>query len=310
MRKFVCLAMICTMLLLGGDVLRGATIPPDVKKTVVFIFRPTLTPGRYEPNGTGFFVLVKDESNRERGHGYLVTARHVLQDQTGKMYQSVAVRLNRIDGKADLIELKLGAGGAPIFTHPTDNTVDLAVIPALPDQKIYDMKFLPDDFLTTKESFKSLNLGEGADIFFEGLFTSYIGQERNYPISRFGRVAMIPAERVPWRERNKPVEFLDLYLMESQSYGGNSGAPVFYYLGADRVPGSIIVGPPELKLAGIIKGSFNEGAPDESAQQNAVISVPLQNIGISAVIPSNLLHEILFSDVLVRQRAIPAPPKP
>lgn len=290
------------ILLVGGVLIRGATIPSDIKSTVAFVFRPTLTQGQFEASGTGFFVIVKNESNREVVHGYFVTAKHVLTDQAGHLYDSVALRLNRKDGKADLIEVKLGANRTPVFTHPTDSTVDLAVIPAFPDQKLYDLKFLPEDMLTTKESFRSLNLGEGAEVFFTGLFTSHIGQQRSYPIARFGRVAMIPEERVAWRERNKPTELLELYLIESQSYGGNSGAPVFFYLGADRVPGNLIVGPPEIKLAGIIRGSFNEGSPDASAQQNAVISVPLQNNGISAVTPSNLLHEILFSEELKRQR--------
>jgi hypothetical protein len=90
----------------------------------------------------------------------------------------------------------------------------------------------------------------------------------------------------------------------SQDMCGNSGSPVFFFLGEDRNPGGgFVVGPPLLKLAGIIKGSFNEGTPDASAQQNAVISVPLQNNGISAVIPSNLLHEILFSAELKSLRA-------
>jgi hypothetical protein len=80
--------------------------------------------------------------------------------------------------------------------------------------------------------------------FFAGLFVSYYGEHRNNPIIRFGRVAMLPEDRIPWRtDPSKPVENVRLYLLETQSYGGNSGAPVFFFLGADRNPGGLVLGP-------------------------------------------------------------------
>jgi hypothetical protein len=52
-----------------------------------------------------------------------------------------------------------------------------------------------------------------------------------------------------------------------------------------------------LKLAGVMKGSFNEPRMLGLAQQNnANVSFSLQNLGIAAVVPSYLLHEILFSN--------------
>jgi len=49
---------------------------------------------------------------------------------------------------------------------------------------------------------------------------------------------------------------MDLYLIEAGSYGGNSGSPVFFYLGSDREPGSIVIGSPIFKLVGVIQGTF------------------------------------------------------
>jgi hypothetical protein len=96
---------------------------------------------------------------------------------------------------------------------------------------------------------------------------------------------------------------LQLYLIETQSVGGNSGSPVFFYLGADRAPGVINVGPPILKLAGIMKGSFSEGSPIRFLE-NAPVPVAAQNLGIAAVVPSYLLYDVLFSGELKKQRAI------
>ena len=137
-----------------------------------------------------------------------------------------------------------------VFTHG-DPSVDIAVIPFLPDQKKFDFKVLPEDLITTKDVYKSLKIREGSDIFFTGLFTPYPGAEKNYPVVRFGRVALVTDEKIEWKGKR-----MHLYLIEAGSYGGNSGAPVFFYLGSDREPGSLMVGSPILKLAGVMQGTF------------------------------------------------------
>ena len=205
-----------------------------------------------------------------------------------------------------------------IYTH-TDPTVDLAVVPVSPDEKIIDFMMLDDGLITTKEKFNELKIGEGSDVFFVGLFTSFYGQHKNFPIARFGRVAMISGEKIPWQDRpTEPVQEADLYLLETQSYGGNSGSPVFFYLGRDRIPGQLFLGT-EIRLAGVMRGTFLNGTPIQFRQSpTAVTPFSLQNIGIAAVTPSYLLHEILYSDPLLKLRteitgslqSIKKPPEP
>jgi hypothetical protein len=78
-----------------------------------------------------------------------------------------------------------------------------------------------------------------------------------------------------------------LYLLETQSYGGNSGSPVFFYLGHDRFPGQLVVGPSEIWLAGVMRGTFLNGSPIQFLQSpTATIPFSTQNIGIAAVTPS------------------------
>jgi hypothetical protein len=228
---------------------------------------------------------------------YLVTARHVLKDPAGQYHQSVWIRLNQKGTGSQMIELPLAGNGAlHVYEHPTDPSVDLAVIPFAPNPAIFDFQFLPDEMLTTKESFPELHISEGSDVFFTGLFVQFLGQARNYPVTRFGRVAMVPDERIQWPDAvGGPPEMVDVYLLETQSFGGNSGSPVFFYLGADRIPGSIYAGPPVIKLAGVMKGAFRDASPLAMANQNA-IPLSFQNVGIAAVVPSYHLHEILFSD--------------
>ena len=279
----------------------GEAIPHEITKVVTFIFLSPDGGKSFTPNGTGFFVGVKISTDQFKV--YLVTARHVLKDSSGQYYPTVSIRLNKKDGGSQMITLPLtekgGAfvkGAATVYEHPTDHTVDLAVIPLLPSQSIFDFQFIPDEMLTTKDTFQELNISEGSDVFFSGLFAQFIGQTRNYPITRFGKVAMMPTEKISWQDSERaPLEMVDLYLLETQSFGGNSGSPVFFYLGSDRIPGSIIVGAPIIKLAGVMKGTFRDASPLVMANQN-VIPLSLQNVGIAAVVPSYHLHEILFSD--------------
>jgi hypothetical protein len=267
-------------------------IPTEVKSIVSFIYLLN-TKGEFVANGTGFFVGVRISPTDSNSFVYLVTAKHVLKPDVNKKnyYQTVFVRLNRTVGEAEYLRFNLFSEGKNknIFVHP-DSTVDIAVIPAAPSPSRYDYKIITDDFITTKDDYKKLNIREGSNVFFTGLFTPFIGEHKNYPIVRFGKVALVTEEKILWDSIKT-----DLYLIESSSYGGNSGSPVFFYLGAEREAGSIYVGTPVLKLAGVIKGSFNDIKPIQ-AVETKVIPISISNMGISAVVPAYKLHEILYSE--------------
>jgi hypothetical protein len=57
-----------------------------------------------------------------------------------------------------------------------------------------------------------------------------------------------------------------------------------------------------LKLAGIMKGTFNQGAPIVVTTNAPQLLAP-QNMGIAAVVPAHLLHEALFQEKLSKARA-------
>jgi hypothetical protein len=88
------------------------------------------------------------------------------------------------------IPLRITGSSQNVFIHP-DTTVDIAVISTVPSNQRYDFSYLPASFLTTREDFKSLDITEGDEVFFTGMFTSYIGEKANHPIVRFGKVALI-----------------------------------------------------------------------------------------------------------------------
>jgi hypothetical protein len=287
----------------------AAPLPPDIIKVVSFIFLadedgklardPANNP---RPYGTGFFVGIK-VGDGSRMSAYLVTAKHVLKDKEGHDLKKAYVRVNAKNGDPQFALMELFDNNiSRVYTHP-DPTVDIAVVPVSPDETILDFKVIPEEMLTTKASFDDLKISEGSDIFFVGLFANFYGEHKNFPIARFGRVAMVPGEKIPWKDGNNPVQNADLYLLETQTYGGNSGAPVFFYLGMDRTPGQLMLGT-EIRLAGVMRGYFNNNDLVKFLQSpTAAIPYYSQNIGIAAVTPSYLLHEILYSEPLVKLRA-------
>lgn len=276
----------------------GATVPPEIKKVVAFVFILDKD-GKPVPQGTGFFIGVKHLQVPDSFFVYLVTAKHVLQTSDKQSWlPTVFIRLNKKEEGADMLRLDLIPEGTRknVFVHE-DPSVDLAVVPAMLDVQKYDFKFIPEDFITTKADYQKLGISEGSEVFFSGLFVPHVGEQRNYPIVRFGRVALVTDEKI-----NLGGVRTELYLMEANAYGGNSGSPVFFYLGADRQPGSIILGPPIIKLAGVISGHFNDIVPVQIAHtENVPVVSP--NLGIAGVVPAYKLHEILFSQAMINARA-------
>ena len=274
-------------------------IPPEVKSVVAFVFVPDKESGAFKPWGTGFFVGAKDETNPDRFFVYLVTAKHVLQTSDQKDWlPQIFVRINTRAGGSEMVAIPIVVSGAKqtVFLHPTDKSADVALIHALPNEKHFDFKFLGQEYLTSPQDFKQLGIAEGSDVFFTGLFAPYVGARRNFPVVRFGRVALVTDEKVRFGDRDA-----DLYLVETSSYGGNSGSPVFFFLGSDRQPGSIILGAPVLKLAGVMSGTFLDVQPVR-AVDTARIAVSQSNVGIAAVVPAYKVWEILTSRELISKR--------
>jgi hypothetical protein len=310
MRTLLRIGFFVWLTCLTNGLTMASPAPPEIAKTVTFIFlagdhgAPRVQNDAPVANGTGFFVLVENE-NGPGGYGYLVTAKHVLKDDKGDYFRRVFVRINDKKGGSALIPIDLVSSEARqnLFIHD-DPTVDIAVVPALPDLNVFDFLAIPTALIKSKEDFKKSTIAVGSDVFFAGLFAPHYGDKINTPIFRFGRVAMLTDDRIRWQEASKPVEMVELYLLETMSFGGNSGSPVFFSQGADRQPGSIILGPPEITLAGVMRGNFNEPRVGGVIQTpNAVLPVFAQNIGIAAVTPAYLLREILYSDRLKKMRA-------
>ena len=145
-------------------------VPEQVKSVVGFIFVKN-PKGEMLPNGTGFFVGLKIKES-DAGFVYFVTAKHVLRTLDQKDWlPEFGLRLNRKDGGADLGPIPIVVDGPKknVFTHP-DPTVDIAVVPLLPDLSIYEAKWLDEEMIITQEKYKQLGIREGSEVFLQDCF--------------------------------------------------------------------------------------------------------------------------------------------
>lgn len=288
------LALLLIVVLFHLDVIKQS-IPAEVRKVVSFLYVQE-GPERFVPVGTGFWIGAKIASNADgqpRYAVYLVTAKHVLRNAAGNL-PKVYVRLNLKGGGSESVGTDLVWNGPRqnVFEHP-DPSVDLVVIPGLPSQTRYDFVFLPEEIFLDESATGDLHIREGTSVFFQGLFIPLAFGERVEPLSRFGRMAASGPTKVKWDGVETSV-----YLMEAHSSAGNSGAPVFFFIGAERGNGSLVIGEPLLRLAGVMKGFFGEGTV-------AVGAAPALNLnsGIAAVTPVFRLKDLLDMEILRRHRA-------
>jgi hypothetical protein len=289
--------------LLGSGVAATATIPVELTKIVVDVY---VANGQGKPieNGTGFFAVVKDVAKPDNAFGYLVTAKHVLQDDKDKYYAKVYVKLNKIKGGTELVQLQLSQNGKSwIFTLP-DPAVDIAVIPALPSTAVYDFRAIPEEMIQSPKIFSTLQIGDGSEVFFVGAAQGYGGSDQaSIPIARFGHISSYPTRTTVWRpDPGAPLRSSKMFLIEGQSFGDDAGAPVFLLPNPDDEIESFITETPLIKLAGVMVGNYNDTSSDKSA---TAFPTAQQNTNIEAVTPSAFLYQIIYSDDLKKMRAGP-----
>jgi hypothetical protein len=96
-------------------------------------------------------------------------AKHVLQNEKGHYHDVVGIRVNKHDGGSEYIPVDLRR--TKIHTHK-ENEVDLAVISFSLNQKQFDFKLIPEYIIPDQQVMKQLEISEGDDVFFSGLFES------------------------------------------------------------------------------------------------------------------------------------------
>lgn len=229
-----------------------STIPSDFNKNAILFFFHKSSPTNYDPLGTGFIVQV---ANLHYPHVYIpipfvgkgvlsfhpqyfVTAKHVLFNENGELRQDVYLRFNNNTNGISWAPLSAAiTNGYYRVLFSTNKAVDMAIVtlnlpsgwPKVNSTNVYwpdniSLSGFDSSLLLTPEKMAQYKIKEGYDMFFIGLFVQFYGSYRNYPVCRFGHLAMIPDEGISIA--GMPQQ--KLFLMEAPIYGGNSGSPAFF----------------------------------------------------------------------------------
>jgi len=256
----------------------------EIKSAVSFVYvKDSL--GNPIPNGTCFFVAIKSKTDSLITYPYLVTAKHVLKKNDTSYYKEILIRMNTIDSSSKYTFLPIFVNSAykNVFFH-SDSTVDIAIIPYVPPKKDYMFSFLDTSFLCDRNHFNAFPITEGTEAFFTGLFTPYVGDRKIYPIVRFGRIALMTNERIDWVGMKR-----EMLLVETSSFGGNSGSPIYFKLVYPN-------GNTQLLLGGVLSGTYRDAAEIVFTTNGKHTPFAIYNNGISGVTPVYLLQEILFNE--------------
>ena len=286
----------------------------QIKKTVVFLQTswldlpplsasgaPNARPRFQQSVGTGFLIFVaipelgKAPSGLDRGVDFLVTAKHMIQQETtdhqaGPYALKTTIRYNTLatvpgtDRHWDSFDAQIldQRGDLAWFVDDLDPIADVALTPIQLDQNA-EFKTVGEESFAKKSVLTAQHVNENDELLFAGLFTGYFGALKNYPIVRHGRLALMPGEDIAF-ECTKPDKKSQIYLAEVMSFGGNSGSPVFLRLGGIREGiGNNFVSGYSYFLLGLMKGFVS----DEEAKQNT---------GIAMVVPVDKINEVLAGD--------------
>jgi hypothetical protein len=270
-------------------------LPDQVLNTVCFIAKSA---AKDSYRATGFIASVAGAHGN--AYLYLATAKHVA---ASVAWEPFIVGFNTTQGTKGRFEINYDPDQPhKWWYHPTEpNAVDVAVFPFGPTEyQSLDIEWIhyPNMF-ATPEIIADTGIGIGDEIAAIGLFTSFSGTNRHFPIVRIGNIAMLPTERVPVKEFDP----MEVYLAEGRSIGGLSGSPVFVRQtvnatipGADgkQVP---FAGTGQIYFLGLIHGHWNLPVSLERSSQAEAV-----NMGISIVVPAHKIAEVLNHPELVEQR--------
>jgi hypothetical protein len=271
----------------------------QIRKTVGFI-KMTCASGdkAVELRGTGFFVSYPDHRIGDKGgFSYLVTNRHLAEcwddNRRPRPVQNVDLTLNLKAGNSQ--HLINGSGNVP-WILPSDASVDLAILPMLPDQSLFDyITISTSDFVDDDAT-----LSEGDRIMLSGFFYQFPGVHKMQPIVREGILAMLPDEDLATTTGNPG----KVYLADVHIFGGNSGSPVMVNLGGLRRG---MLGGDSYRMVGIVSGMYYEDSEFNLQIVTTLVGTTHGNSGIAMIVPARQLKALLDDPRVQAQRDAEVP---
>jgi hypothetical protein len=256
-----------------------------LRRTVVFIYEMPID-GQDTPNplsfprgtafGLGFEIAgTREPANAKQGFNYLITNKHVLHNDYGVYFEKVLIRANHLNGQECLyipMPLKFEGKGQNVFCHE-DVQVDLAAIELPMKIPNFYPWALNHDMIIDEMDFKQ-KVRVGTHVCSTGYLSGYPGVEKNHPVMRFGRIALLSEEF--WYKTKRQSVSIDVreqaYVVEIGSVGGASGSPVLLDVEHDREGQPL--------LLGVIKGSMD--GQDREPQGLVAVEPPHRLLELSS----------------------------
>lgn len=293
MKKTILLYSLCFLFIISpAFVCAGTfTIPDWVMKSCVFVMMDG------KAVGTGFLIGVKEEGI---GFCYFVTAKHVVKS-TLQNIPVLHLRFNKKDGNgAEIVDFPMFVFHDKAWIEHNNPAVDLAVAPLTIFNKIdkYDLhvQFVDSetsDMFATQSFIERFKIRPGDNVFTLGLVPYLFSKDtENLVMTRSGTISMIGTKELTLPGGKQKAHFLDC-----AAFGGQSGGPAFVLLERNE-EGKLILGW-RIALLGVvtefIPSPLRAGKVvlNEKEEQEALI--PIENTGISKVVPVDYLVDILFS---------------
>jgi hypothetical protein len=278
-------------------------VPNEIRKCVTFLYRRT-DEGNFVPHGTTFLVAYRvlfDGVNQ--CFYYAVTAKHNLDKIEAQCIDhNTYLRFNPPNFSPEMPNIHYEEW----YVHPT---ADVAVIPIAWGPGIDNRGWPIVEGIVNEETIRTQGIGPGEDIFIAGLFGLHVGKTKNIPIIRTGSIAAMPEEQIEIKvkENGKKVsKKIDAYLIDSKSFGGLSGSPVFVHLGIvrrkdDNGERSKIEHSekPEgrIYLLGLISGHYRKLIMTRKKEIFKEV-----NLGIAFVVPAEKILEVIEGVELTKAR--------
>lgn len=236
--------------------------------------------------GTGFVVGVPTP-HPDIEALYIVTAGHVAA-QSAPEYP-IRIRANALGGGlTSRVEIQDGN-----WTFHKSSDVAAVAIPHEEASKIIG-RGVNAIMLVDDAYFNERRIGCGQRVFMMSLFSEHAGKTSILPVARFGKISLMADPKEPVSTEWGKVE---AYLVESLSWGGESGAPVFLYY--TRPDGRIEQG----NVLGLMQGHFDMKrrvhSKKDTWNEDEWVKV---NSGMAVVIPASKIRDVLEDEALAKER--------
>jgi hypothetical protein len=293
-------------------------IPEGHLNTTAFLCQERTTEAGVQiiPVATAFFVT--DRAMPAPFPVWAVTGRHCIQEARAAGLPTY-LRVNTPDSHVDIAMAPDGwheSNEADVAAAYLHGSITEAAVPL--DQFVDDDDHYRDPVENpAKPSAGRQTVSVGHEVFVVGLFSQHAGENRNLPIARFGNVARPPLEPISVTRRDKTREIIrEGYLVESGSFGGHNGSPVFWAqppaqvdttdpaLGPHRNnrtagrAGNIPASDPQpiIALMGIVSAHFD--IPREANTEGDLLAKVITeiNAGLAVVTPAHYIKRLINSE--------------